>query len=96
MLDYQGAPSRKMEKEANVFASYLLMPATNFRQQIGDQTITLKLLGQVAGRYLPAHLLEAAQQALERMKAGKAAKPQGWMFGGLKPLILKTKTSGDD
>ena len=28
MLDYQGAPSRKMEKEANVFASYLLMPAT--------------------------------------------------------------------
>ena len=51
MLDYQGAPSRKMEKEANVFASYLLMPATDFRQQIGNQTITLKLLGQVADRY---------------------------------------------
>lgn len=51
MLDYHGTVSRKIEKEANVFASYLLMPATDFRQQIGGQTITLKLLGQVADRY---------------------------------------------
>lgn len=51
LLDYEGAASRKMEKEANVFASYLLMPATDFRQQIGDQTITLKLLGEVADHY---------------------------------------------
>ena len=51
MLDYHGEASRKMEKEANVFASYLLMPATDFRQQIDGQTITLELLGQVAERY---------------------------------------------
>jgi hypothetical protein len=51
MLDYQGDASRKMEKEANVFASYLLMPATDFRQQIEGQQITLELLGQVAERY---------------------------------------------
>ena len=51
MLDYQGAVSQKMEKEANVFASYLLMPATDFREQIGGQAITLELLGHVADRY---------------------------------------------
>lgn len=51
MLDYSGAAARAMEKEANVFASYLLMPATDFRQQIHGQAITLELLGQVAERY---------------------------------------------
>ncbi|MBX9793868.1 MAG: ImmA/IrrE family metallo-endopeptidase [Burkholderiaceae bacterium] len=51
MLDYYGEASRQMEKEANVFASYLLMPATDFRQQIDGQTITLELLGEVADRY---------------------------------------------
>ncbi|MEO5738754.1 MAG: ImmA/IrrE family metallo-endopeptidase [Variovorax sp.] len=51
MLDYYGEASKQMEKEANVFASYLLMPATDFRQQIDRQTITLELLGEVADRY---------------------------------------------
>ena len=51
ILDYDGDASGKMEKEANVFASYLLMPATDFRQQIDGQTITLELLGRVAERY---------------------------------------------
>lgn len=51
MLDYHGQASRKMEKEANVFASYLLMPTTDFRQQLDGQTITLELLGQLADRY---------------------------------------------
>ena len=51
MLDYYGEASRQMEKEANVFASYLLMPATDFRQQIDGQTVTLELLGEVADRY---------------------------------------------
>lgn len=51
MLDYQGEASRKMEKEANTFASYLLMPATDFRQQISGQVVTLDLLGEVAERY---------------------------------------------
>lgn len=51
MLEYYGEASRRMEKEANIFASYLLMPATDFRQQIDGQTITLGLLGEVADRY---------------------------------------------
>jgi hypothetical protein len=51
MLDYHSETSRKMEKEANIFASYLLMPATDFRQRIDGQTITLALLGEVADRY---------------------------------------------
>lgn len=51
MLDYYGGVSRKLEKEANLFASYLLMPATDFRQQIGDQVISLELLGAMADRY---------------------------------------------
>ena len=51
MLDYYGEESGQMEKEANVFASYLLMPATDFRQQIDGQTVTLELLGEVADRY---------------------------------------------
>lgn len=51
MLDYYGEASRQIEKEANVFASYLLMPATDFRQQIDGQTVTLELLGEVADRY---------------------------------------------
>ena len=51
MLDYYGEAFRQMEKEANVFASYLLMPATDFRQQIDGETVTLELLGEVADRY---------------------------------------------
>lgn len=51
MLDYYSEASRKMEKEANIFASYLLMPASDFRQQISGQPLTLTLLGKVANRY---------------------------------------------
>jgi len=51
MLDYHSEASRRMEKEANVFASYLLMPAADFRQQIDGQAVTLTLLGEVADRY---------------------------------------------
>lgn len=51
MLDYDGEASRKMEKEANVFASYLLMPASDFRQQINGHAVSLELLGHVADRY---------------------------------------------
>lgn len=50
-LDYYGDASRKLEKEANTFASFLLMPATDFRQQIDGQTISLELLGAIADRY---------------------------------------------
>jgi hypothetical protein len=51
MLDYNSGSSRKMEREANVFASYLLMPATDFRQQIAGATVSLSHLGMIAARY---------------------------------------------
>lgn len=51
MLDYNSAASKKMEAEANTFASYLLMPANDFREQIKGQVITIDLLGHCATRY---------------------------------------------
>lgn len=51
MLDYESAESRKFESEANKFASYLLMPATDFRDQVEGQIVTLDLLGHCADRY---------------------------------------------
>lgn len=51
MLDYDSAASKKLESEANEFASYLLMPMNDFREQIKGQEITLDLLGHCADRY---------------------------------------------
>lgn len=51
MLDYDSAESKKLESEANKFASYLLMPANDFRDQINGQVITLDLLSHCANRY---------------------------------------------
>ncbi|PTR05338.1 uncharacterized protein DUF955 [Nitrosospira sp. Nsp5] len=51
MLDYESPESRKFEAEANKFASYLLMPADDFRAQVGGQPVTLDLLGHCANRY---------------------------------------------
>jgi hypothetical protein len=42
---------RRQETEANVFASYLLMPIDDFRRQTDGQEITFDLLGCCAGRY---------------------------------------------
>lgn len=41
----------EIEKEANQFASYLLMPIDDFRNQIGSNKISLDLLGHCADRY---------------------------------------------
>jgi hypothetical protein len=51
LLDYYSDLSRRIEKEANVFASYLLMPADDFRRQLNGVAITLEVLGNVASRY---------------------------------------------
>ncbi len=51
MLDYDSAESKKIESEANMFASYLLMPMNDFREQIKGQAVTLDLLGHCADRY---------------------------------------------
>ena len=41
----------KIEAEANVFASYLLMPLDDFREQIKGKQVTLEILQQLASRY---------------------------------------------
>lgn len=51
MLDYNSAASKKMEVQANQFASFLLMPANDFREQIKGQAVTIDLLGHCATRY---------------------------------------------
>jgi hypothetical protein len=50
-FDYNSSVSRKMEAEANTFASYLLMPIDDFRQQVGNARISLDLLDACARRY---------------------------------------------
>ncbi len=51
MLDYESTESKKLESEANNFASYLLMPINDFRKQIQGQAVTLDLLRHCAERY---------------------------------------------
>lgn len=51
VLDEDGYRYRQREKEANTFASYLLMPMNDFREQVKGQTISLDLLGHCADRY---------------------------------------------
>lgn len=42
---------RRIEQEADAFASYLLMPMNDYRDQIGRNDMTLELLRQCADRY---------------------------------------------
>lgn len=51
MLDYESPTSKKLESEANEFASYLLMPANDFRTQIVGQDVTVALISHCAARY---------------------------------------------
>jgi hypothetical protein len=51
MLDYNSPESQKREKEANIFASYLLMPIDDFKKQIDNQSINLDLISHCADRY---------------------------------------------
>ena len=46
-----GMTHKNIEREADQFASYLLMPIDDFREQIGRQHVTLDLLGKCADRY---------------------------------------------
>jgi len=40
-----------IEREADEFASYLLMPINDFKHQVGSTTVTLDLMGHCADRY---------------------------------------------
>ncbi len=51
VLDGDGYRYKQREKEANTFASYLLMPLNDFRKQVEYQPISLDLLGHCADRY---------------------------------------------
>lgn len=46
-----GVGNAKIEREADLFASYLLMPIDDFRQQVGTERMTLDLIGRCANRY---------------------------------------------
>lgn len=50
-LTYGDVSTLKMEAEANKFASYLLMPIDDFRNQVGPEIISLDLLSHCADRY---------------------------------------------
>jgi hypothetical protein len=50
MLHWESA-ERRIEGEADVFASYLLMPIDDFRRQIRDDVVDLEVLACCANRY---------------------------------------------
>jgi Zn-dependent peptidase ImmA (M78 family) len=47
----EGKGSRDIEKEADDFATTLLMPLDDFRRQVGGETVSFELLGHCADRY---------------------------------------------
>ena len=50
---------RKIEQQADQFASYLLMPLNDFREQIGRNRMSLDLLRHCADRYAVSHTAAA-------------------------------------
>jgi hypothetical protein len=51
MMDYDSVESRRLESQANTFASYLLMPRNDFDAQIKGHELSFELLGHCAERY---------------------------------------------
>lgn len=51
MLDYDSHESQSREKEANEFASFLLMPLNDFRKEIEGHEVTLELISHCAEKY---------------------------------------------
>lgn len=51
MVEYDSPESRRIESQANTFASYLLMPRNDFDTQIAGQELSFDLLGHCANRY---------------------------------------------
>jgi hypothetical protein len=48
---YVTEEARDLEQEANEFASYLLMPANDFRVQVDGQRVNIDLISHCANRY---------------------------------------------
>ncbi|MDO9422205.1 MAG: ImmA/IrrE family metallo-endopeptidase [Herminiimonas sp.] len=57
MMDYDSNDSRHIESEANIFASYLLMPRNDFETQIVGHNLSFELLGHCANRYQTSLML---------------------------------------
>lgn len=51
MLEYDSVESRRVEAQANTFASYLLMPRSDFDAQVAGHELSFDLLGHCAERY---------------------------------------------
>ena len=51
MLEYDSPESRRIEAQANTFASYLLMPRRDFDAQVAGHEMSFELLGHCADRY---------------------------------------------
>lgn len=51
MIEYDSPESKLIESQANIFASYLLMPRNDFEAQIAGQELSFELLGHCADRY---------------------------------------------
>jgi hypothetical protein len=51
MMDYDSLESKRLEAQANTFASYLLMPRKDFEAQIKGHEMSFELLGHCAERY---------------------------------------------
>jgi len=61
MLDWKSEHGQ-IEAQANTFASFLLMPLDDFREQIRGQAITMALMRHLADRYevsITAAILES-------------------------------------
>jgi Zn-dependent peptidase ImmA (M78 family) len=65
-----GSDANNRENEANIFASYLLMPFDDFRKQIAKQVVTLDLLQKLSCRYntsITATILKYISQTSDRV-----------------------------
>lgn len=51
MMEYDSPESKRIESQANTFASYLLMPRNDFEAQIAGYELSFELLGHCADRY---------------------------------------------
>ncbi|WOF41720.1 ImmA/IrrE family metallo-endopeptidase [Sphingopyxis indica] len=97
---------RRIEQEADTFASYLLMPIDDYRDQVGRGTMCLDLLAHAANRYAvsstaaaikwldftsePAALVVATNGFILWCWRSKAAKRRGIYFERGTPLPAKS------
>ena len=75
MTDWDEARNR-IEGEANTFASYLLMPLDDFREQIKGRVIDIDLMTELSDRYAVS-LTAAILKWMDDPRRPKTRRPQG-------------------